>query len=101
VSICTVRSESRYALRLRYVDLVQACIDVRGHHFFFCIYYFQPVFYLLSMSRGIYNVFLLLIYIAYVLSLLYTCCLLFLQLTLKLLEYGFKEACDSNFEHLL
>jgi hypothetical protein len=29
----TVRSESRCALRLRYVDLVQACIDSRGHHF--------------------------------------------------------------------
>jgi hypothetical protein len=32
----TVRSESRCALRLRYVELikwVQACVDVRGHHF--------------------------------------------------------------------
>jgi hypothetical protein len=29
----TVRSESRCALRLRYVDLFQACIDARGHHF--------------------------------------------------------------------
>jgi hypothetical protein len=29
----TMRSESRCALRLRYVDLVQACIDARGHHF--------------------------------------------------------------------
>jgi hypothetical protein len=28
----TVRSKSRCALRLRYVDLVQACIDTRGHH---------------------------------------------------------------------
>jgi hypothetical protein len=26
-------SESRFALRLRYVDLVQTCIDARGHHF--------------------------------------------------------------------
>jgi hypothetical protein len=30
---CTVRSESRCELRLRYVDLVQACMDARGHHF--------------------------------------------------------------------
>jgi hypothetical protein len=32
----TVRSESRCALRLQYVDLVkrvQACISARGHHF--------------------------------------------------------------------
>jgi hypothetical protein len=29
----TVRSESRCALRLRYIDLVQTCIDARGHHF--------------------------------------------------------------------
>jgi hypothetical protein len=29
----TVRSESRCALRLRYVDFVQACIDTRRHHF--------------------------------------------------------------------
>jgi hypothetical protein len=29
----TVRSESRCSLRLRYVDLVQACIDTRGYHF--------------------------------------------------------------------
>jgi hypothetical protein len=29
----TISSESRCALSLRYVDLVQACIDVRGHHF--------------------------------------------------------------------
>jgi hypothetical protein len=28
-----VRLESRCALRLRYVDLVQACIDDRGQHF--------------------------------------------------------------------
>jgi hypothetical protein len=28
----TVLSESRCALRLRYVDLVQACIDAHGHH---------------------------------------------------------------------
>jgi hypothetical protein len=25
--------ESRCALRLQYVDLVQVCIDARGHHF--------------------------------------------------------------------
>jgi hypothetical protein len=30
--LSTVRSESRCALRLRYVQ-VQACIDARGHHF--------------------------------------------------------------------
>jgi hypothetical protein len=70
--------------------------------FFICVYYFQPVFYLLGMSRGIYSVFLLLIYIAYVLSLLHSLSdlvllyLLFLELILKLLEYGFKEACDFN-----
>jgi hypothetical protein len=29
----TARSESRRALRLRYVDLVEACIDFRVHHF--------------------------------------------------------------------
>jgi hypothetical protein len=29
----TVCSESRRALRLWYVDLVQACIDACGHHF--------------------------------------------------------------------
>jgi hypothetical protein len=29
----TVLSESRCALRLRYVDLVQVCIDAVGHHF--------------------------------------------------------------------
>jgi hypothetical protein len=28
-----VRSESRCALRLQYVDLVQACIDAHGHYF--------------------------------------------------------------------
>jgi hypothetical protein len=28
-----VSSESHCALRLRYVDLVQTCIDARGHHF--------------------------------------------------------------------
>jgi hypothetical protein len=31
--IHTVSSESRCALMLRYVDLVQACIDPLGHHF--------------------------------------------------------------------
>jgi hypothetical protein len=29
----TVRSESRCALIVRYVDLIQACIDARGHQF--------------------------------------------------------------------
>jgi hypothetical protein len=29
----TVRSESRSALKLRYVDLVQACTDARKHDF--------------------------------------------------------------------
>jgi hypothetical protein len=28
-----VRSESRWARRLRYVDMILACIDARGHHF--------------------------------------------------------------------
>jgi hypothetical protein len=70
--------------------------------FFFFIYYFQPVFYLLGISRGIYDLFRLLIYIPYVLFLLHLLSdlvllyLLFLELVLKLLEYGFKEACDSN-----
>jgi hypothetical protein len=32
-STSTVRSKSHFALRLRYVDTVQACIDARGHHF--------------------------------------------------------------------
>jgi hypothetical protein len=37
---CTVRSESRCAHRLRYVDLVklvQACIHARGRHFQHCL----------------------------------------------------------------
>jgi hypothetical protein len=60
------------------------------------------VFYLLGMSQGIYKLFLLLIYIAYVLPLLHLLSdlvllySLFLQLILKLLKYGYKEACDSN-----
>jgi hypothetical protein len=29
----TMRSERCRALRLQYVDLVQACKDARGHHF--------------------------------------------------------------------
>jgi hypothetical protein len=33
-----VRSESRCALRLRYVDLVQTCTDARGHHFQHLLY---------------------------------------------------------------
>jgi hypothetical protein len=33
IMVSTVRSESHCALRLRYVDLVQACIDARGPHF--------------------------------------------------------------------
>jgi hypothetical protein len=33
VSSNTVLSKSRCALRLGYVDLVQACIDARGHYF--------------------------------------------------------------------
>jgi hypothetical protein len=28
-----MRLESVFALRIRYVDLVQACIDACGHHF--------------------------------------------------------------------
>jgi hypothetical protein len=32
-SVYIVRSEIRCALRLRYVDLVQTCIDPLGHHF--------------------------------------------------------------------
>jgi len=34
-----------------------ANLNNSGHFFFICIYYFQPMFYRLGMSRGIYSVF--------------------------------------------
>ena len=96
--------------RYKYMSIICMCwegiklIKILPIFFFICIYYFQPVFYRLGMSRGIYNcVFFYLFTFTYVLSYLLSVWavlglryLIFLELILKLLEDGFEEACDAD-----
>ena len=55
------------------------CVEIVRHantfFFFICIYYFQPVFYRLGMSRGIYNVFSI-TSLLHMFFLNYSCCLI-------------------------